>query len=183
MTRPISLIVIHCSATPNGRRTTVEDIDAWHYAPPHEFRRQPAWRARQNPDLKAIGYHYVIYPAGTVATGRHVEEIGAHVEGYNTKSIGICMVGTDKFSRAQWDSLRGLVTAEVARVTGRPGPLDRRGGLRPEQAFSVAEANGIQILGHRDLPKVHKVCPGFDVETWDRGGLQPLADHLLEQTP
>ena len=174
--RPINLIVLHCSASPNGRRTTVEDIDAWHAA--RGFCRDREWRARQNPGLAAIGYHYVIYTTGTVATGRHVEEVGAHAQGFNRRSLGICMVGTDRFSAAQWDSLAQLVTAEVARVTGRPNPCDRRGGLRREGVVAAAVVAYLRVVGHRDLPDVHKACPGFSVAEWLAGGLNPLANHL-----
>lgn len=174
--RPISLIVIHCSATPNGSRRTVEDIDAWHAA--REFHRQPEWRQVQNPDLAAIGYHYVIYPRGTVVTGRHVDEPGAHARGFNKRSIGICLIGTDAFTAEQWDSLGHLVTAEVARCSCIPGPGDRRGGLSRATALVVAEKNDIRIAGHRDLPEVHKECPGFSVSDWLAGGMAPLAGHI-----
>ena len=79
---------------------TIEDIDRWHTD--RGFRRGAEWLARQNGRLFSIGYHFVIYTSGTVATGRHLEEIGAHVAGSNARSIGICMVGTDRFTPAQW---------------------------------------------------------------------------------
>ena len=49
--RTINQIIIHCTATKAGRKTTVEEIDRWH-------------RAR---GFRCIGYHYVIYLDGTVA--------------------------------------------------------------------------------------------------------------------
>ncbi len=178
--RPVSLIVVHCSASPNGRRTTVADIDAWHAA--RGFRRDDSWRQIQNHDLAAIGYHYVIYPTGTVATGRHVDEVGAHAQGFNQRSIGICLAGTDRFTDAQWDSLAHLVTAEVARVTGRNGPADRKNPLTRSSCAAWADRQGVAIHGHRELPEVHKDCPGFSVADWLAGGLLPLPDHLLEDT-
>ncbi len=48
-------IIIHCSATPEGKDFTVDDIRRWHLA-----RRRPA----------DIGYHYVIYRDGSVHKGR-----------------------------------------------------------------------------------------------------------------
>lgn len=75
--RKINLIVVHCSATPEGKDFTVEDIDRWH-------------RAR---GFKEIGYHYVVYRDGTVHSGRAENEIGAHVSGYNANSIGVCYIG------------------------------------------------------------------------------------------
>ena len=75
--RKINLIVVHCSATPEGKDFTVNDIDRWH-------------RAR---GFKKIGYHYVVYRDGTVHPGRAENEVGAHVSGYNNNSIGVCYIG------------------------------------------------------------------------------------------
>ncbi len=164
--RSIDLIVIHCSATPNGRWTTVEDIDRWHGE--RGFARDPRLIGYNQPRLKSIGYHFVIYTTGAVVIGRGLGEAGAHAKGHNLKSIGVCLAGTDKFSLAQWTSLRGNIT-----------------GLQKQ--FPAA-----RVAGHRDLspdrngdgiiePSEYlKVCPGFDVAQWLAGDMAPLADHLLE---
>jgi N-acetylmuramoyl-L-alanine amidase len=176
--RSISLLVIHCSASPNGdslfraslgtsgARTPVQAIDGWHAA--RGFKRSAAACRRLNPGLPHIGYHFVIYTNGAVATGRGLDEIGAHVQGFNQKSVGICMVGTDRFSAAQWSALAILV-----------GSL---AGLYPEA----------RVLGHRDLSPDQnangivekfewlKTCPGFDVTAWRAAGMTALPDHLLE---
>lgn len=75
--RKITKIIIHCSATPEGRDYTVADIDCWH--------KQKGW--------KGIGYHYVVYRDGSVHTGRNIGEIGAHCTGQNANSIGVCYIG------------------------------------------------------------------------------------------
>lgn len=75
--RQIKEIIIHCSATPEGRDYTTADIDRWH--------KQQSW--------KGIGYHYVVYRDGSVHTGRPIEQIGAHCTGHNANSIGICYIG------------------------------------------------------------------------------------------
>ena len=75
--RPINEIVIHCSATKEGKYFTVKVIDAWH---------------RQR-GFKCIGYHYVVYLDGTVHKGRDESEVGAHCSGHNSFSIGICYIG------------------------------------------------------------------------------------------
>lgn len=152
--RPINLIVIHCSASPNGRWETTADIDAWHRE--RGFARAHAFRERQNPGLTSIGYHFVIYTNGALATGRHLDEVGAHAYGYNQKSIGVCMVGTDQFTPAAWDMLQKNITS-----------------------LSTMFPNA-GIVGHRDLPSVRKTCPGFDVKTWLKGEMAPLAGHVLE---
>lgn len=75
--RTIDKIIIHCSATPEGREHTVEDIDQWH--------KQRGWAG--------IGYHYVIYLDGSIHKGRPIEQQGAHTLGHNAHSIGICYIG------------------------------------------------------------------------------------------
>lgn len=155
--RSINLIVIHCAASPNGRPQTVADINAWHRA--RGFKRTAEFRARQNEALDAIGYHFVITLNGAVHTGRHIDEAGAHAQGFNSKSLGVCLVGTDKFTVAQWSSLRS--------------------NIRLLQA-AYPEA---RIVGHRELPDVHKTCPGFSVASWLHEGMNPLAGHVFEAAP
>ncbi|MDR1995122.1 N-acetylmuramoyl-L-alanine amidase [Azonexus sp.] len=174
--RQINLIVIHCSASRDddtlfrgsvgspGLLNPAHVIDQWHVE--RGFKRSAEWRQRQNPGLAAIGYHFVIGRSGVVFTGRHLDEVGAHAVGYNTRSIGICLVGTASFSAEQWDTLASLVTAQVARLTGRNGPEDRNNPLGRVEAVELAKERGILICGHRDLPNVAKTCPGFDVEQW-----------------
>lgn len=150
--RGIQLLIIHCAATPNGRHFTIEDIDRWHVA--NGWGRQPAARAAHRPHLLAVGYHYVIDIAGIVHEGRAIDEIGAHAAGHNAHSIGLCLIGTDKFMPAQWDSLRQSVL-----------------GLRMSYP-------ALQVIGHRDV-NPGKTCPGFDVSAWLAGGMQPLEGHVL----
>ena len=75
--RTIKEIIIHCSATAEGKDYTVDDIDRWH-------------RQRK---FDGIGYHYVIYRDGSLHLGRSVERNGAHCTNHNANSIGICYIG------------------------------------------------------------------------------------------
>lgn len=75
--RKITEIIVHCTATPEGRAVTAADVDRWH---------------RQR-GFDGIGYHYLVYLDGTVAEGRPIERIGAHCKGHNANSIGVCYVG------------------------------------------------------------------------------------------
>jgi|GEM_PF-329422 len=75
--RTINEIIVHCTATPEGRRVTVDAIRQWH-------------KARGWSD---IGYHYVVYQDGSVHEGRPVERAGAHAKGHNADTIGVCYVG------------------------------------------------------------------------------------------
>lgn len=152
MARLIDKIIIHCSASPNGRSETVKDIDAWHQA--RGFHRE---HPIGNLDLKAIGYHFVIYIDGSVHSGRGIDEIGAHAEGFNAHSIGICLVGTDQFTMEQWTELSSLIVHFK--------------GQYPQA----------KIMGHRDLPNVHKLCPGFDAATWLESNCAGLEGHVFNQ--
>ena len=131
---PIKYLVVHCSASPPNVYVDAAVIDRWH---------------RQRGFFK-IGYHYVIKRDGVIEKGRDEEEVGAHVQNYNTGSIGICLAGgVDKkmnpennFTDEQFKSLEGLLEDLLKR-------------------YPKAE-----ILGHRDFPGVKKACPSFDVKPW-----------------
>lgn len=75
--RKIDKIIIHCSATKEGLKFHVSDIDRWHKAKGY----------------KSVGYHYFITIDGEIESGRDEEEVGAHCKGQNKNSIGICYCG------------------------------------------------------------------------------------------
>ena len=76
--RKIDSIILHCTATPEGRDYPTEEIRRWHVV-------GNGW--------KDIGYHFVVHPDGTVEAGRPVEQIGAHCKGHNSNSIGVVYIG------------------------------------------------------------------------------------------
>lgn len=75
--RTINEIIVHCTATPEGREVTVGEIRRWHL----------------QRGFADIGYHYVVYLDGSVHEGRSVDVSGAHCTGHNSHSIGVCYVG------------------------------------------------------------------------------------------
>ena len=99
--RPLDTIIIHCSATPEGRDVSADDIRSWH-------------KARGWSD---IGYHFVVNIDGFLQMGRPIEQIGAHAKGYNRKSIGICYIGgtdadlnaKDTLNEAQRETIQALI--------------------------------------------------------------------------
>lgn len=103
--RKINEIIIHCTATVEGKDFKAKDIDKWHKA--------QGW--------KKIGYHYVVDLDGTVEKGREESETGAHCVGHNAHSIGVVYVGgldknqKPKDTRTQeqkdvlWELLRKLL--------------------------------------------------------------------------
>ena len=130
----VDYLVVHCSATPPTMDVGKTEIDRWH-------RAQGWWM---------IGYHFVIRRDGSVETGRPIDETGAHVMGYNDRSIGICMVGgitkdgktEDNFTEEQYRALAKLLFA-----------------LKEDYPKAI-------IQGHRDFPNVKKDCPSFNVKKW-----------------
>lgn len=130
--RRINKIIVHCGATPEGRDYTVADIDRWH--------KQRGW--------KGIGYHFVVYRDGSVHTGRDVSQIGAHVTGQNTGSIGICYIGG--------------MTADNKQAKDTRTPA-QRAALRDLVKRLQTEYPTATIHGHREF--ANKACPCFDVKT------------------
>lgn len=75
--RTIKELIVHCSATPEGKDYSVDTIRQWHL----------------QRGFSDIGYHYVIYRDGSIHMGRDESIIGAHCTGHNTNSIGVCYIG------------------------------------------------------------------------------------------
>lgn len=75
--RSITEIIVHCSATPEGKDFTVDDIRHWH----------------KQRGFTDVGYHYIIYRNGHIVNGRDVDLVGAHCTNHNSHSIGICYIG------------------------------------------------------------------------------------------
>lgn len=76
--RKVAEVIMHCSATPAGRRVRLEDIRRWHV-------EERGWRD--------VGYHFVVELDGRIRRGRPMRLAGAHCPGHNTASVGICYVG------------------------------------------------------------------------------------------
>ena len=133
--RMINKILIHCSATPEGKDFTVDDIRRWH--------KQQGW--------SDIGYHYVVYRNGDVVNGRDVDIQGAHCadNGGNINSIGICYIGgCAKDGKTPKDTRTDAQKLALLNLL-----LD----LRKMYPHAV-------ILGHRDLDEHGKLCPSFDAK-------------------
>jgi N-acetylmuramoyl-L-alanine amidase len=148
MKRFVNLIVIHCSATPEGRVTTAADIDRMH-------------RTRK-PPFAQIGYHDFIRIDGLYEPGRDPALPGAHVSGHNAHSIGICYAGgVDKAGKVK-----------DTRTSAQRATLEQR------VRYWLKLYPDAKVCGHRDLsPDTNrdgkispfewlKGCPSFDVAAW-----------------
>ena len=131
--RKLTEIIIHCSATEEGKDFKAANIKKWHTLPPPKGR---GW--------KDIGYHFVIDLDGTIEKGRPIEQIGAHCLGHNSRSVGVCYVGglrhgkpDDTRTEEQKKALRKIVSE-----------LRRKYGV-------------LEVHGHCEY--ANKKCPCFDV--------------------
>jgi N-acetylmuramoyl-L-alanine amidase len=149
MNRAVREIIVHCTATrpewwaDRSLRQKIDEVRAWHT-------RDRGW--------KDVGYHFLIDRDGRVGDGRPLDQVGAHVAGRNTGTIGIALFGghgsastdrfEDHFTVAQDEALRSLI-AELQR---RFGP--------------------VPVTGHNQYAA--KACPGFHAPSWFSGaGARP----------
>jgi N-acetylmuramoyl-L-alanine amidase len=128
--RPLDKIILHCSATPEGKHFEVETIRKWHL--------QRGW--------KDIGYHFVIYLDGSVHEGRPIEQVGAHTQGQNTGSIGVCYIGgVAKDAKTAKDTLNEAQEIAIVNLIH---------ALREEYG-------NLTLHGHNEFAP--KACPSFKV--------------------
>ena len=78
-------VILHCSAT----QDYVADDPAFDSIDAGDIK---TWHLKRG--FADIGYHRVIRRTGVIEFGRPIEIIGAHTEGHNAGSIGVCWVGT-----------------------------------------------------------------------------------------
>lgn len=122
----INYLIIHCSDTGNNNNIDASII--------HKMHINFGW--------EGIGYHKVILRSGKIENGRPEFWIGAHVKGKNKNSLGVCLIGTNKFTSEQFLSLKKVL-------------------LKWKKKYPNA-----QIIGHRDAVKTSKTCPNFNVRQW-----------------
>jgi len=100
--RQINKIIVHCTATPEGRDVSVDEIRRWHVD-------ERGW--------SDIGYHWIITLSGSIEKGRPESKSGAHAKGFNKNSIGVVYVGgvdsemkpKDTRTKGQKETLRCLL--------------------------------------------------------------------------
>jgi len=86
-------ITVHCSATKDGKRVDIKEIEKWH----------------MKRGFNMVGYHAVIQPDGEIQDGRPLNLKGAHVRGSNDNNLGICLIGNRFFTKDQFESLRAWI--------------------------------------------------------------------------
>lgn len=140
-------LVLHCTATPEGREVTSNDIRAWHTNPVSKGGR--GW--------KQVGYTDMIHLDGTVERlvqnneDANVDpwEITNGVQGYNSTSRHVVYVGG------------------VAKDGKTPRDTRTSDQLKAMESY-VKDFHrrfpSVRIVGHNELAA--KACPSFDVQKW-----------------
>jgi hypothetical protein len=87
---------------------------------------------------------------GAIQAGRSLDmdaelepqEIGAHAQGWNSRSLAVCLIGNGIYTLAQIESVDRVLRAWCLRY-----------GIKPEN-----------VLGHREIPGVAKDCPAMNMD-------------------
>ena len=127
-------IIIHCSDSEWG---DADIIDYWH--------RERGFDENGYNKIILNGRNssqasYDIRIDGIIEDGRPLTKQGAHCKGHNHDSIGICLIGVDEFTLAQYKSLKELCER-----------------LMEEYGISSDD-----IYGHNEFSD--KTCPNFNVD-------------------
>ena len=144
-------VVLHCTATPEGREVTSGEIRHWHTDPVKKGGR--GW--------KQVGYTDMIHLDGRVErlvrNNEDAEvdpwEVTNGAKGYNTVSRHVVYVGgVSKDGKTAKDT---RTEAQLKAMTAYVRDFHER---FPQ----------IRIVGHGELPGVKKACPSFNVQEWLR---------------
>ena len=122
----IERLIIHCSDTKDDQDLGAIDI--------HKMHLRFGWNG--------IGYHKVIKRNGQIENGRPEYWIGAHTKGLNNKSLGVCLIGQNRFTEEQFNSLEVVLN------------------------LWKSVYKNVKVLGHRDAIETNKTCPNFNVKNW-----------------
>lgn len=141
-------VILHCSASPDYCEKD-EAFDSIGASQINEWHLKRGW--------DGIGYHNVIKRSGIIQPGRPYEIQGAHVEGHNKDSLGVCWVGTYRPTEAQIISICNLYVL-----------LFREFKITWENWFGHYEFNN------------KKECPGFSMDLM-RKLLQYHHYHLMKE--
>jgi N-acetylmuramoyl-L-alanine amidase len=143
----VTHIVWHTAATPNKSvDISAAAIDAYH--------KSKGWNG--------IGYHAVARQTGVLEEGRPLNRMGAHVEGFNACSVGICLSGNGDLMPPTPEQFKTAVGWTVDM-------------LLHFDLLEEFKANPMRVIGHREIndlvragvsraPLTTKTCPGTKVD-------------------
>ena len=128
-------ITVHCSASPNGVNYSARIIKKDHIAR----------------GFRDIGYHYIIQPSGQIERGREENQVGAHVKEHNYHNLGICLVGTDRFTLAQFNELRLLCLKLQSKYHIKPWNIFGHHDFNPEKDCPNMRATNLYAWINQEL--------------------------------
>ncbi|MDC2622328.1 N-acetylmuramoyl-L-alanine amidase [Bacteroides ovatus] len=140
-------LVLHCTATPEGRKVTSADIRAWHTNPVSKGGR--GW--------KQVGYTDMIHLDG------RVERLVENNEDMNVDPWEVTNGATSHNSVSR----HVVYVGGVARDGKTPKDTRTPDQLKAMEAY-VKDFHrrfpSVRIIGHNELAA--KACPSFDVQKW-----------------
>ena len=153
MSRLIDWLVVHTAAAYDFKAKRVV------YQPTEVIRE---YHKKHN-DWHNIDYHWVIEEDGRLVPGRDESVIGAHVGGWNERTLGICVTGHGDFAPFKPAQLGSLI-----RLCARK--------------CEEHKLSGIRVIGHREAgdhgaPPTAKTCPGILI---DMNEIRRLVGDLLD---
>lgn len=146
MSKRLKYLVIHCTATPEGREVSADDIRRWHTAPKSKGGR--GW--------KQVGYTDMIH-----LDGRLERLVG------NNEDMSVDAFEVTNGAKGFNDVARHIVY--VGGCDSRMAPKDTRTAAQREALKRYVQDfhsrfPQIKIVGHNELAA--KACPSFDVRAW-----------------
>lgn len=145
----LQYLVLHCTATPEGREVTVADIRRWHTSPVSVGGR--GW--------KQPGYTDIIHLDGTV------ERIVDNNEDANVDPWEITNGATGYNSVSRHVVYAGGMTKDMKAPKDTRTPAQRKAMEEYVRDFHRRFPT-VKIIGHNEVAA--KACPSFDVQAWLR---------------
>ena len=146
MAKKLKYLVIHCTATPEGREVSAADIKRWHTSP------TPAGRG-----WKQVGYTDLIHLDGTV------ERLVANNEDSNVDPWEITNGATGYNSISRHIVYAGGCEAHTQKPKDTRTVAQKEAMKRYVLDFHRKHPT-VKIVGHNELAA--KACPSFDVQQW-----------------
>lgn len=135
---PVREAILHCAAIKAGQFKGMTPFQV--FAEINRWHRQRGF--------KGFGYHGFFMPDGSFHPGRPYEQIGAHVIGHNTGTLGFLLIESREITRV--GQFEDWYTTDQ----------------RLSVAAHLREIDGLwKVSGHNDYAP--KLCPGFRVHTRD----------------
>lgn len=148
MSKSLKYLVIHCTATPEGREVSKADLEQWHI-------KERGW--------SRVGYSDIVHLDGSLEnlipfdTDDEVDtwEISNGASGYNAISRHIVYSGGSSKTKEEWMKSYPMkdTRTEAQKQT-----------LEAYVKYMILRHPGIKIIGHNQIS--NKSCPSFDVIAW-----------------